>query len=318
LKRVTTNNKNSARALLITNTRARGAYMAILFEAAGKTDIGRVRKRNEDQFLIADLRKDLHIVQTSLAGPHLGWTSGTTGHLLVVADGVGGLAGGELASGLALETISWYVAKTMPWFFRYQDGREKELEAELVRAVEACQQSVADVAAESPNQQMGTTLTMAYVLWPRAYVVHAGDSRCYLHRDHRLVRITRDHTIAQRALDEGVLTEEEAQSSGLVNTLWKCIGAGGEGVSPDVYHATLRPGDELLLCTDGLTRKLPEERISDLLTRSTSPERAVEVLIAAANEAGGEDNITAIVGRLLPLAQTDGTLPEPVAVPATT
>ena len=142
---------------------------------------------------------------------------------------------------------------------------------------------------------MGTTLTMAYVLWPRVYVVHAGDSRCYLHRSGYLTRMTTDHTIAQRALDEGILTEEEAKSSVLGNTLWNCIGGGTAGVTPDVYHATLTPGDELLLCTDGLTRKLTEEHISDVLKRSSSPEVAVGALITSANEAGGEDNITVVL-----------------------
>jgi protein phosphatase len=227
-----------------------------------------------------------------------GWTTGVTGHLLVVADGMGGTAGGEIASGLAVETISWYIARTMPWFFRYQDGREKELEAELVHAVKACQQTVADAASESSYQRMGTTLTMAYVLWPRAYVVHAGDSRCYLHRGGQLTRMTTDHTIAQRALDEGIMTEEEVKSSVLVNTLWNCIGGGANGVNPDVYNATLHPADELLLCTDGLTRKVPDESISAILTRSSTPAVAVNELVTAANEAGGEDNITVIVARV--------------------
>lgn len=281
--------------------------MAIVFECAGKTDIGRVRKRNEDQFLVADLTKKLHVAQTSLSGANLGWTAGVTGHLLVVADGMGGIAGGEIASGLAIETISWYVAKTMPWFFRFQDGREKELEAELVHAVEACQQSVTEAAAGSSFHQMGTTVTMAYVLWPRLYVVHAGDSRCYLHRNNKFVRMTKDHTIAQRALDEGILTEEQAKGSVLSNTLWNCVGGGTTDVRPDVYHASLLPGDELLLCTDGLTRKLTEDHIADVLRRASTAEVAVGALILAANEAGGQDNITAIVARLLPLAQSDPT-----------
>lgn len=287
--------------------------MAVVFEFAGKTDIGRVRKRNEDQFLIADLTKNLRVVQTSLTGAHIGWTAGTKGHLLVVADGMGGIAGGEIASGLAVETISWYVAKTMPWFFRYQDGRERELEKELVHAIEACDQSVAEAAAGSRFGHMGTTLTMAYVLWPRVYVVHAGDSRCYLHRDGKLARMTKDHTVAQRAIDEGLLTEEQAKSSVLGNTLWNCIGGGTEGVSPDVYHASLEAGDELLLCTDGLTRRLTDAHIADILKRSSTPEVAVGALVASANEAGGEDNITAIVARLLPLAATDATPPDGVA-----
>jgi protein phosphatase len=287
--------------------------MAVTLEFAGLTDRGRVRKNNEDQYLIADLSKRFHVAETSLTGSQMGgWTTGVTGHLFVVADGMGGTAGGEIASGLAVETISWYVARTMPWFFRYQDGREKELEAELVHAVEACQQTVADAASASHFQRMGTTLTMAYVLWPRVYVVHAGDSRCYLHRGGQLRRMTTDHTVAQRALDEGLLTEEEAQSSVLGNTLWNCIGGGSNGVTADVYHATLHPTDELLLCTDGLTRKLTEVAISHILTRSNTPAVAVDELIAAANEAGGEDNITVIVARVCApgpsdITPTDGT-----------
>jgi len=288
--------------------------MAIVLEHAGKTDQGRVRKNNEDQFLIADLTKQLRVAQSSLTHADLGrWTTGSTGHLLVVADGMGGIAGGEIASGLAVETISWYVARTMPWFYRYQDGREKELEAELIHAMEACQQTVADAANASHFNRMGTTLTMACVLWPRLYVVHAGDSRCYLHRGSKFVRMTKDHTVAQKALDEGILTEEQAKSSVLGNTLWNCIGGGTEGVSPDVYHATLHAGDELLLCTDGLTRAVSDDAICKILDRSATSRAAVEALIAAANEAGGPDNITAIVARLLPLAKDDATPPDGVA-----
>jgi protein phosphatase len=289
--------------------------MATMLDYAGKTDRGRVRKNNEDQFLIADLSKQLRVAQTSLTGPHFSnWIAGAMGHLLAVADGMGGIAGGEIASGLAIETISWYVAKTMPWFFRYQDGREKELEAELVNAVQACQQSIVDAANGSSFRQMGTTLTMAYVLWPRLYVVHAGDSRCYLHRGGKFVQMTRDHTVAQRALDEGILTEEQAKCSRLGNTLWNCIGGGTEGVQPDVYHATLHPGDELLLCTDGLTRRLTDEHICDILMRASTPDVAAGALVVAANEAGGEDNITAIVARLRSLAQADATPPDGMTV----
>jgi protein phosphatase len=289
--------------------------MAVVVEYAGRTDVGRVRKNNEDQFLIADLTKQLRVVQTSLSGAPLGgFSASPVGHLLVVADGMGGVAGGEVASGLAIETISWYVARTMPWFFRYQDGREKELESELLRAVEVCQHTVAEAAAGSKYRRMGTTLTMAYVLWPRVYVVHAGDSRCYLHREPRLARMTKDHTVAQRAVDEGLMTEEQAKDSVYGNTLWNCIGGGSGGVNPDLFHATLQPGDELLLCTDGLTRKLADRDIHDGLLRSGSPDDAAEALVGAANAAGGEDNITVVLARFRPFGPRDATPADGTAV----
>ena len=103
------------------------------------------------------------------------------------------------------------------------------------------------------------------------------------------------------------MTEEEAKSSGLNNTLWNCIGGGGAGVCPDVYHATLQPGDELLLCSDGLTRKLTDAQIFGILKGADTSEIAVAALVTAANEAGGEDNITAVVARMLPTPQTDTT-----------
>jgi PPM family protein phosphatase len=287
--------------------------MAITLLTAGKTDLGRVRKNNEDQFLIAELTKHLRVTQSSVDSVHTGtWSGGVMGHLLVVADGMGGIAGGEVASGLAIETISWHVARTMPWFFRYQDGREKELEAELVRAVEKCDETVADAGAASQFDRMGTTLTMAYVLWPRLYVVHAGDSRCYAHRGGKLVRMTKDHTVAQQAVERGILTEEQAKTSPFGNALWNCIGGGTEGVRPDVYHLTLQPGDELLLCSDGLTRRLEDSDVQSILAQSATPEVACDALIAAANEAGGQDNITVVVARVRALNQHDATPPDGV------
>lgn len=285
--------------------------MAITLLTAGKSDLGRVRKNNEDQFLIAELTKHLRVTQSSVDSVHTGtWSGGVMGHLLVVADGMGGIAGGEVASGLAVETISWHVARTMPWFYRYQDGREKELEAELVRAVEKCDETITDAAAASQFHRMGTTLTMAYVLWPRLYVVHAGDSRCYVQRGGKLVRMTKDHTVAQQAIERGIMTEEQAKTSPFGNTLWNCIGGGVEGVRPDVYHLTLQPNDELLLCSDGLTRRLEDSDVRDILLRSATPESACDSLIAAANEAGGQDNITVIVARVQPINQNDTTPPD--------
>lgn len=283
--------------------------MSVTVEYAGLTNIGRVRKNNEDHFLIADLVKQLRVTQTSLLPPHdEGWSAGVTGQLFVVADGMGGLSGGEVASGLAVETISWYVAKTMPWFYRFQDGREKELEDELKHAVQVTQSTVKDAAEHSRFSRMGTTLTMACVLWPRLYVVHAGDSRCYVRRaDGTMERLTKDHTLAQRAVDEGVLTPKQAEASGLGNALYNCIGAGQREVVPEVSHHTLQPGDEVLLCTDGLTRRLTDDAVATLLKRAPNPGAAAKALVDAANESGGQDNITVIVARTKPTRDPNAT-----------
>src|SRR4029450_9728665 len=110
-----------------------------------------------------------------------------------------------------VETISWYVNRTMPWFHRHDEGHEKELENDLRVAVQACQETVSEAARSSHFQKMGTTLTMACVLWPRVYIVHAGDSRCYLLRGREFSQLTKDHTVAQRVIDAGIMTAAQAE-----------------------------------------------------------------------------------------------------------
>ena len=289
--------------------------MSVKLDCFGMTDRGQVRRLNEDQFLIANLYKRMRILQTSLPddGGELR-SHGQAGYLLAVADGMGGIAGGEIASGLAMDTLRWYVTRTMPWFHLHEDGREEELEVDLRVAIQACQKSVASAARSSSFTRMGTTITMACVLWPRVYVVHAGDSRCDVLKGSRLRQITRDHTVAQRVVDAGLMTPEQAESAGYSHTLWNCVSGGGHDVRPDVYRAELAVGDTLLLCTDGLTRQVSEEDIRAMLETGPDAQASVEALVKAANAAGGEDNITAIVARTTEIREeehdtvSDGTM----------
>src|SRR5262249_5694817 len=126
---------------------------------------------------------------------------------------------------------------------------------------------------------------------------HAGDSRCYLLRGKRLEQITRDHTVAQQLVDQGVLPAEEVQGSRWSHVLWNCIGGGSHELNPDVYKVTLQIDDTLLLCTDGLTLDVPDARIVELLQQARSAEETCRRLIDAANAAGGRDNITVVVAR---------------------
>jgi protein phosphatase len=155
---------------------------------------------------------------------------------------------------------------------------------------------------------MGTTLTMAYILWPRLYVVHAGDSRCYLARGGRLHQITRDHTVAQQMVEQGILSPSEAEDSRWSHVLWNCIGGGTHDLSPEVYKATLQPGDAVLLCTDGLSKIVTEERIVDVVQKVGNVEAACRQLVSEANLGGGPDNITVVLARLLGGAGKDETM----------
>jgi protein phosphatase len=166
--------------------------------------------------------------------------------------------------------------------------------------MEACQKKIESVAAARPEQRgMGTTLTMAYIIWPRLYVVHVGDSRCYLCRSPRLERITKDQTMAQQLVEQGVLAPEEAPQSRWSHVLWSCLGGQSRQLSVDVYKVNLMVGDTLLLCTDGLTAKLSDEDLRRLFQQKGNAEQTCRRLVAAANDAGGPDNITVVIARFL-------------------
>jgi protein phosphatase len=151
---------------------------------------------------------------------------------------------------------------------------------------------------------MGTTLTMAYVVWPRLYVVHAGDSRCYLLRYPHFRQITHDHTVAQKLVDAGEIEANDAETSQWSHVLWNVLGGDVEEIHPSVYRADLRLGDMLLLCTDGLTKHVLDETICEMLAESNSAERACHDLVAAANDAGGSDNVTVVVASFRDISDT--------------
>jgi protein phosphatase len=192
----------------------------------------------------------------------------------------------------------------MPWFLRLDPAREDDLADELKTAMERCQERIeGESAAHAARHGMGTTLTMAYLLWPRLYDVHAGDSRCYLLRGGRLEQITTDHTVAQQMVDRGVLPAAEAAGSRWSHVLWNCLGGGSHDLRPEVRKVVLQVGDTLLLCTDGLSGSVPEGRIRELLAEGRGAAQTCQRLVEEANRAGGRDNITAVVAHFRDAAQ---------------
>jgi protein phosphatase len=250
--------------------------------------------------MVASLSKSMLIQQTSLPQDnHERLLGAPRGTLLVVADGMGGHGGGDVASSVAVDVMTHYVLNIMPWFFRLDDDNESDLTDELKTALERCHGAVREAAEadESVDNRMGTTLTMAYVVWPRLYVVHVGDSRCYLFRRPELQQITKDHTLAQQMVDQDVLEEDRVEGSKWSNILWNSVGGGTDDMDPDVYKAQLERGDTLLLCSDGLTKHVDDDAIRPILERNDPAEKATKSLIDAATDGGGTDNITAVVAR---------------------
>jgi protein phosphatase len=280
----------------------------------GASDMGRVRTRNEDQFLLAELQRSMLVAAASLTHEDRTRLFGRVqGHLLLVADGMGGAAEGERASRIAASSVTSYVLNTMHWFLGFDDAHLQELKQELITGLLRCQRSIEKFTSEHPSARgMGTTLTLAYVIWPRAYIVHVGDSRCYLYRDGWLEQVTKDHTVAQQLRETGV--DVSAQSR-LGHVLWNVIGGESSELEPEVYRLELKERDTLLLCTDGLTKHVRDSAIAELVSLDLPAEETCRRAIAAANEGGGSDNTTVVVCRF-PEAPS-GASPQPAhaAVP---
>lgn len=265
----------------------------------GATDRGRVREKNEDQFLVAELQRLLLIGQSSvggLAGTKLGDSS--QGWLLMVADGMGGMQHGDLASSIAIEGMVRYAFAVMPWLIRYSQASEQELADALREALAHTSQMIRATAdSQGLDRRMGTTLTLAYVTWPLLHIAHVGDSRCYLFRGGRLSLLTRDHTLAERLTREHALSADAARHSQFRNVLLNALSGSGEGMSVELHTVELLTGDQLLLCSDGLYSQVAEPLIVEKLTRADSAENIVRTLIDASNAAGGADNVTVVLGR---------------------
>lgn len=263
-------------------------------DIGGGSDIGRVRSENQDHFLIADLRRQLTVRASDLGDLYPDELFGhQEGRLLVVADGMGGMSDGELASRMAVRAAASYVLDMVHWFLKLSPGEEDHFESELSAALENIDRKIWTLGHDQ-RIQLGTTVTMAYVLWPQVYIVHAGDSRCYLHRSGILQQLTTDHTVAQQLIDMGQLQPNHPNLRRWHHVLWNCAG-GDKRVQPEVVRCNLQVGDQLLLCSDGLTNMITDSQLADILAGEGSSQKTVDRLIAAANHAGGRDNITAVV-----------------------
>ena len=238
------------------------------FSCAARTDVGIVRSGNEDNYLMLDDRG-----------------------VFIVADGMGGHAAGEVASEMAVKTI----AKELGVLRGMTD---EEIGERMRAAIRAANSAIFErTLTEHDKRGMGTTTTALALLAGRYLLGQVGDSRGYLLRDGQLLQVTKDHSYVQEQVDAGLLTPEQARVHPYSNVITRCVGANAD-VLPDLYFGALRPGDVLLLASDGLTGMLEDEHLHKILSSAGGPQEWVDALITDANRRGGLDNITAIVVRI--------------------
>jgi serine/threonine protein phosphatase PrpC len=266
----------------------------------GLTHPGRVRPDNQDHFLICALRKQMVVHRTSLPETeHLMAGPERLAFLAMVADGVGGGVRGEEASRIALEAVTRYVSGTMRSYYAAGSADDVEFYEALQEGALQCHAELRRRGEEDPDYQgMATTLTLYLGVWPRAFLLQVGDSRCYIYRNGELSQITRDQTMAQELIDLGVLTHADAAATRYARTLSSSLG--GRQTDPVVTRFDMNWGTVVMLCSDGLTAHVSDDRIREQLRSMTSAKQVCEDLLQQALEDGGSDNITIIVGRALP------------------
>jgi protein phosphatase len=267
-------------------------------DLAALSDQGLVRRSNEDHYLVARFSRGLQTLMTNLPPDHLPGHADEVAYGLLVADGIGGAAGGEVASRMAIATLLSLVLHTPDWIL--SDG-ERETEMVMDRMAERYRLIDAALRARSNNEPglagMGTTMTLAASLGASLIIGHIGDSRAYLLRAGHLVQLTRDHTLVQALIERGHLTAAEAATNPFRHALTRSLGGREEGLKGDFQRVWLADGDQLLLCTDGLTEMVDNAAITAILARAATAKEACQELVAAALAKGGKDNVTVALAR---------------------
>jgi protein phosphatase len=263
-------------------------------EFGALSHVGNVRSCNEDHFLISRLCKSLQVLRTNLPHGDSWRVADEEGYLMAVADGMGGRPGADRVSALVVERVERFVLETLKWFSRLED--DSGVMDELRGALERIDQTVISAArADRTLAGVGTTLTTATSFGADLFIVHVGDSRAYLYREGRLRQLTRDHTLVQQMVETGLIRPEQVKSHRMRNLLTNVIGGSGSGVEGDTYKFRLADGDRLLLCTDGLSDPVSEERIAAVLKRHSRPGDACQALIDESLDRGGPDNVTVVL-----------------------
>jgi protein phosphatase len=268
-------------------------------DVAGLSHIGKVRKRNEDHFLVARFGRFLERIQTNVAADEAEDRFSEVGYGLVVADGLGGHAAGDTASNLAINILLKLVRETSDWVLRFDSPSdiERVIERTKERFVETSRSMTEESKANPELRGFGTTLTLASSVGKNLFLAHVGDSRAYLMRGGELHQLTTDHTFAQELYQAGVFQDPNEGAAWLRSSLTRLLGDSVRNCEPHVQTLRLDTGDTLLVCSDGLTDMVDDPTIARVLAEREKAEPTCARLVDLALQAGGRDNVTLIVAR---------------------
>jgi serine/threonine protein phosphatase PrpC len=252
--------------------------------AFGQTDVGLVREANEDSFTMAELSNG----QRWQGGKSAEWPTTNGGVLLVVSDGMGGAKAGEVASALSVDAVLGGLLRAV---------KERPADGEtLRRVIEQASDKVREAGQRPDRRGMGATLTAVLLSGMTAYVAQIGDSRAYLMRNGQIGQVTHDQSYVQMLVDAGVMTPEEAEASPRKNIILQVMGQ--EAVRVALGRISLKSGDRLLLCSDGLTNVVDDARINAIAKPPGDLGKAVGALVALTKEGGAPDNVTVIIAEI--------------------
>lgn len=270
----------------------------ISVDAFGLSHQGKVRLNNEDHYLVSKVGRMMETLASNMPEGDVPERVDQIGYVMMVADGMGGAPGGEVASRLAISTLVRIVLDVPDWIMRPDDASAEEV---LNRAVEYYRKVDAKVTQRGKDDPsltgMGTTMTVAYSAGTHLFVAHVGDSRAYLYRDGALRQLTRDHNSAQMLADAGIIARGGKFTDRLRHVLTNVLGATRAPASVEVHRLRLQDGDRILLNTDGLSEMVDDAAIGAILQRTTQSEQACRSLVDLALQNGGHDNVTVVMAR---------------------
>lgn len=268
----------------------------VQIDVSALSHTGHRRENNEDHFLVARLGRTLQTITTSLSASDVPEHTEEINYVMVVADGMGGHAAGEVASRMAISALFRLALDVPDWILRVDEGNAREIARRSRTRVRRVGAMLVERGQRDPALTgMGTTLTAARSLGRDLVITHVGDSRAYLLRNGQLHGLTRDHTYAQLLVDIGELAPSDVAGSRHRHVLTNALGGSTEDVQVDTDRVRLEDGDRVLLCSDGLTDLVDDGTITRILLEATRSSEACERLVQQALDNGGRDNVTVIV-----------------------